>query len=100
MSAAAMVPRRRAMRSWQLRTIPIAYLTAGDTVAMGLLASINRPSGNVRGMGLIGLAFEAGRLELPHELVRKTSTIAVHMKCPDSDRLPKRMRIWRPNSIE
>jgi putative tryptophan/tyrosine transport system substrate-binding protein len=58
-------------------TIPIVFLTASDPVAMGLVASINRPGGNVTGVSMIGSALESKRLELLHELAPQASTIAI-----------------------
>ena len=58
-------------------TVPIIFVSATDPVATGLVASLNRPGGNVTGVSLIGSALEAKRLELLHGLVPKASTIAV-----------------------
>jgi putative ABC transport system substrate-binding protein len=57
-------------------TIPIVFVSAADPVKTGLVASLNRPGGNVTGVSLIAAALEEKKLGLLHELVPKTSVIA------------------------
>jgi putative ABC transport system substrate-binding protein len=58
-------------------SVPIVFATGDDPVAEGLVASLNRPGGNVTGVSFLGNALGAKQVELLRQLVPKATTIAV-----------------------
>jgi putative ABC transport system substrate-binding protein len=50
-------------------TIPIVFSTASDPVQFGLVASFNRPGGNVTGFNTMNVELGAKRFGLLHELI-------------------------------
>jgi putative ABC transport system substrate-binding protein len=58
-------------------TIPIVFMTATDPVAEGLVASLNRPGGNLTGVTNLNTELGAKRLELLHEVIPTATKIAL-----------------------
>ena len=56
-------------------TIPIVFSAANEPVRSGLVASLNRPGGNVTGMGVFNAELARKRLEVFKELVPATATV-------------------------
>jgi putative ABC transport system substrate-binding protein len=60
-------------------TVPIVFASGGDPVRNGLVASLNRPGGNVTGVSFFSGELGSKRLELLRQLAPKASVIAVLM---------------------
>jgi putative ABC transport system substrate-binding protein len=58
-------------------TIPIVFASGGDPVRLGLVASLNRPGGNVTGVSFMSAELGAKQLGLLHELLPGAVRIAV-----------------------
>jgi putative ABC transport system substrate-binding protein len=57
-------------------TIPIVFVVGGDPVRFNLVATLNRPGGNVTGVSVLSGPLSAKRLELLRELVPRAGVIA------------------------
>ena len=58
-------------------TIPIVFAVATDPVKIGLVASLNRPSGNLTGVTSLNIEVGPKRLELLRELIPTATIIAL-----------------------
>jgi putative tryptophan/tyrosine transport system substrate-binding protein len=65
-------------------TIPIVFTAGGDPVEAGLVASLNRPGGNLTGTTIMGLQMGSKRLDLVRQLVPNAQnvTMLVNPKFP------------------
>ncbi len=59
------------------RTIPIVFVSVGDPVGNGLVASLARPGANLTGLGLLNPEISGKRLELLKESLPSISRVAV-----------------------
>src|SRR6516162_3896876 len=58
-------------------TIPILFITGGDPVKLGIVASLNRPGGNVTGIADLHMQLAAKRLGFLYELLPRATRLAV-----------------------
>jgi putative tryptophan/tyrosine transport system substrate-binding protein len=58
-------------------TIPIVFGIAADPIEIGLVASLNRPGGNVTGVTNLNVEVAPKRLELLHEVVPTATSFAL-----------------------
>jgi putative ABC transport system substrate-binding protein len=69
--------------------IPIVFVVGFDPVGAGLVASLNKPSGNATGMTLISPALGQKRLEVLREIVPKASVVALLVNPLSPDTVPE-----------
>ena len=58
-------------------TIPIVFVSGSDPLQSGLVASFNRPNGNVTGVTFFSNVLVAKRLGLLHDLLPRATTVAL-----------------------
>ena len=69
-------------------TVPIVFTTGGDPIKLGLVASLNRPGGNVTGVSNLITELGSKRLGLLRELVPSITLIGtlINPNFPDAER--------------
>ena len=75
-------------------TIPVVFEAGGDPVAIGLVASLSRPGGNLTGVSLLNVELGAKRLELLHEVIptAKIVGLLVNPTGPNAGTLSKEVQ--------
>jgi putative ABC transport system substrate-binding protein len=77
--------------------IPIVFSGASDPVALGYVASLNRPGGNVTGSSSMGVELAPKRLELILECVPNATTVAYLMN-PNSPSAEIELKVMETKS--
>jgi putative tryptophan/tyrosine transport system substrate-binding protein len=67
-------------------TIPIVFTAGFDPIEGGLVASLNRPGGNVTGLSFLDVELGPKRLDLLHELIPKATNVTALVNPTDRAR--------------
>jgi ABC-type uncharacterized transport system substrate-binding protein len=67
-------------------SIPIVFVLGNDPVGLGLVASLDRPGGNVTGVTFATAGLMSKKLALLHELVPQASRVGYLAEDPQADR--------------
>jgi putative tryptophan/tyrosine transport system substrate-binding protein len=58
-------------------SIPVVFVVGGDPVAFGLVASLNRPGGNVTGISFLADTLVAKHVEILHEILPRAGSLGL-----------------------
>ena len=72
-------------------TIPIVFTTSSDPVALGLVASLDRPGGNITGVATLNVDVGPKRLEVLHQMI-PTDTIITLLVNPTNPNVEAQTR--------
>jgi putative ABC transport system substrate-binding protein len=75
-------------------TIPIVFTTISNPVQIGLVASLNRPGGNLTGVTLLGVEVGPKQMELLHSAVpsAKSMALLINLKNPNANAQSKNLQ--------
>jgi putative tryptophan/tyrosine transport system substrate-binding protein len=71
-------------------TIPIVFNLGADPVGLNLVTNLSRPGGNITGIAMMTVEMETKRLELLHELVPASSSLAILLNPSSPQRRPRK----------
>jgi putative ABC transport system substrate-binding protein len=81
-------------------TIPIVFMYGGDPVQHGLVASLNKPGGNVTGVVIVSGQLGGKRLSLLRNLVPQATTVALLVPPRDKDQTTEMLEATRALGLQ